>query len=84
MYRYKIYVLKQRPGGSERMQGSETTTWYPDVARAAFWAAYHDSRFQSREFLLLLTSNHKQIAAYRFTSQPGERDYVAPDKELNL
>jgi hypothetical protein len=81
---YKIYVIKQRKGGSERVQGSETTTYYPDVARAAFWAAYNDPRFTTSDFLLLLTSEHKQICAYRFTSKPGDRDYIESGQEIIL
>ena len=81
---YKVYVIKQRPGGSERVAGSETTTHYPAAAAAGFWAAYHDPRWQTPEHLLLLTHNHQQRAAYRFCSSPGERDYVAPDQEIKL
>lgn len=81
---YKIYVIKQWPGGSERQSGSETTTSYPGIAKAAFWAAYNDERFNGAEYLLLLTENHKKIAVYRFASKPGERDYIAPDEEIEL
>ncbi|CAM3946543.1 hypothetical protein PLGE761_02410 [Pluralibacter gergoviae] len=81
---YKIYVIRQRAGGSERIAGSETTTSYPDVAVAAFWAAYHDARFQTPEHLLLLTADRQQRLAFRFNSQPGQRDYVAPDQEIVL
>ncbi|MIW33669.1 hypothetical protein B7N59_21105 [Salmonella enterica subsp. enterica] len=81
---YKIYVLKQRRGGSERVAGSESTTHYASVANAAFWAAYNDPQFNSDAYLLLVTRDHKQVAAYRFTSTPGDRDYVAPGEELPL
>ncbi|ECI6683330.1 hypothetical protein DQD89_09590 [Salmonella enterica subsp. enterica] len=81
---YKIYVIKQRRGGSERVAGSETSTHYAAAAAAAFWAAYNDPRFNSDAFLLLLTRDSKQIAAHRFMSVPGDRDYVAPGEELPL
>ncbi|MBK4716025.1 MULTISPECIES: hypothetical protein [Tenebrionibacter/Tenebrionicola group] len=81
---YKIYVIKQRRGGSERVAGSQTSTYSPDIAIAAFRAAYSDPRWQSPEYLLLLTQSHQQRAAFRFGSSPGERDYIAPDQEILL
>lgn len=81
---YRIYVIKQRRGGSERVAGSESATHYPAAAAAAFWSAYNDPRFDSPDYLLLLTRNGQQIAAHRFTSQPGEKDHIAPETELFL
>ncbi|EDR7342116.1 hypothetical protein QE95_003848 [Salmonella enterica subsp. salamae] len=81
---YKIYVIKQRRGGSERVAGSETTTYYPAAAIAGFWAAYNDPQFDSDSYLLLITHNHKQVAAHRFKSLPGDRDHIAPGTELAL
>lgn len=81
---YKVYVIRQRRGGSERVAGSETTTHYPAAATAAFWSAYADPRFDSSEYLLLLTKDHKQLLAHRFKSAPGDRDYTAPDSELKI
>ena len=81
---YKIYVLKQRRGGSERVGGSQTNSEYAAVARAGWQAAYSDPRWQTPEHLLLLTCQKEKLYVHRFGSVPGDPDYVAPDKDLIL
>ncbi|CAK6496288.1 hypothetical protein PANNVG_02903 [Pantoea sp. Nvir] len=81
---YKIYVIKQRRGGSERVPGSQTQSEYADVARAGWRAAYYDLRWQTSEHLLLLTHKNEKLYVHRFGSAPGDADYVAPDEDLSL
>lgn len=77
---YRVYVLKQRQGGSEVLADTRTQT--PAFAAAA--AAFHalqQQKFDSSH-LLLMSLNNRQLNAYRFGSKPGERDYLEPGAPL--
>jgi hypothetical protein len=79
---YKVYVIKQRKsGGSEVLAETRTQTPSFDAASAAFWAL-HGADYDNNH-LLLMTKNNKQLNAYRYGSQPGERDYLSPGAELS-
>ena len=71
---YRVYVLKQRRGGSEVIKQSKTETPLFAAAEAAFWALYNEQYDDLH--LLLMTKNNKQLNAYRYKSKDGERDYV--------
>lgn len=71
---YRVYVLKQRQGGSEVLPDTRTQTPAFPAAAAAFHAL--QAQPYDAHHLLLMSLNNKQINAYRFGSQPGERDYM--------
>lgn len=77
---YRVYVIKQRAGGSEVLAATRTQT--PAFAAAA--AAFH--ALQAQDFdaahLLLMSLDNRQINAYRYGSRPGERDYLALGADL--
>lgn len=77
---YRVYIIKQRKGGSEVLAGTRTQTASFAAAVAAFWELYGQP-FDSTH-LLLMSRDNRQINAYRFGSQPGERDYVEPGGSL--
>lgn len=78
---YKIYVIKQRKGGSEVLVNTRTNTHSFAVAQAAFWDL-HQQPFDNAH-LLLMTKDSKQINAYRYQSQENERDYLPYGATLN-
>lgn len=78
---YKIYVIKQRKGGSEVLSDTATHTHNFTVAQTAFWAL-HQQPFDNKH-LLLMTKNSKQINAYRYQSQENDRDYLPYGATLN-
>lgn len=78
---YRIYVLKQRKGGSEILVDTRTNTNNFDIAKAAFWQLF--TQEFDKTHLLLMTKNNKQINAYRYESKKGERDYLENNAELN-
>lgn len=78
---YKIYVIKQRKGGSEVLLHTATHTHHFAVAQTAFWALYQEPF--DHKHLLLMTKNGKQINAYRYQSQENERDYLPYGATLN-
>lgn len=71
---YRVYIIKQRQGGSEVLPDTRTQT--PLFAAAA--AAFHALQAQAYDssHLLLMSLGNRQINAYRFGSRPGERDYL--------
>lgn len=78
---YRIYVIKQRKGGSEVLPSTRTQTGSFAAACAAFWELYHAG--YDHQHLLLMSKNNKQINAYRYGSMAGERDYLAAGQELS-
>ena len=79
---YRVYVLQQRGGrrGSEVLTGTRTATPSAAAAHAAFWALHAEA--YDATHLLLMTRDNRQLAAYRYGSQPGDPDYVAPGAAL--
>jgi hypothetical protein len=71
---YRVYVIKQRKGGSEVLADTRTQTASFAAASAAFWDLY--SRPLSSDHLLLMSKDKRQTNAYRYGSQPGDRDYI--------
>jgi len=78
---YRVYVLKQRKGGSEVIKPLKTETPFFAAAEVAFWALYDESYDNSH--LLLMTKDNQQINAYRYDSKEGDRDYVKKGDNLN-
>ena len=77
---YRVYVLKQRKGGSEIITPLSTKTPFFTSACEAFLELY---KFPfDKNHLILMTKNSKQINAYRYESMLGERDYF--DKNMRL
>lgn len=77
---YKVYVLKQRKGGSEVVKHLSTHTPFFSSAKAAF-LELHKLNF-SKNYLVLMTKNNIQINAYRYQSVMGDRDYFDETMEL--
>lgn len=78
---YRIYVLKQRRGGSEIVAETKTNTANFDIAKLAFWYLYNQD-FNGHH-LLLMTCNGKKINIYRYQSQHGDDCYIPADMDLN-
>ena len=78
---YRVYVLKQRRGGSEVITRLSTKTPFFTSACEAFLELY---KFPfDKNHLILMTKNNKQINSYRYESIPGERDYFDNTMRLN-
>ena len=77
---YRVYVIKQRAGGSEVLPATRTQTPVFAAAAAAF-GALQEQEFDAAHLLLMTLDNH-QLNAYRYGSRPGERDYLAPGTPL--
>lgn len=77
---YRVYVVKQRTGGSEVLAHTKTSSPSHAAAKAAFWDLYEEP-FGS-DHLLLMSRDRQQINAYRYQSNPGDRDYIAPGSDL--
>lgn len=78
---YRIYVLKQRKGGSEVLLEMRTNTASFEVAKTAFWQLYNMQ--YDNKHLLLMTCNSKKINVYRYQSKLGDDGYLSVDSELN-
>jgi hypothetical protein len=78
---YRVYVLKQRKGGSEILAETRTNTTDFEIAKAAFWQLYNQ-QYDSK-YLLLMTCNSKKINVYRYQSKKGDDCYLSKDAELN-
>lgn len=78
---YRVYVLKQRKGGSEVLAETKTQTNSFAAASAAFWEL-HQQDFDAKH-LLLMSKDNKQINAYRYQSKAGERDFLELGANLN-
>ena len=77
---YRVYVLKQRSGGSEVISETRTSTPSIEAAHAAFRALRAESL--GADHILLLTRDKRQLAAHRFQSAPGDRDHTPLDAQL--
>lgn len=77
---YRVYVIKQRKGGSEIITQLSTKTPFFTSACEAFLELYKLPF--DKKHLVLMTKNNKQINAYRYESISGERDYF--DKNMRL
>lgn len=78
---YKVYVIKQRKGGSEVLKETRTQTPSFEAAAAVFWELRTASFDNSH--LLLMSKNNKQINAYRYQSAPDDQDYIGSIENLN-
>lgn len=78
---YRIYVLKQRKGGSEILPETRTNTTNFEIAKAAFWQLYNQD-YDGRH-LLLMTCNSKKINVYRYQSKKGDDCYLDENTGLN-
>ncbi|MCX8678633.1 hypothetical protein J3U22_03350 [Gilliamella sp. B2865] len=78
---YRVYVIKQRRGGSEILLDTRTNTTNFGIAKAAFWQLYNQN-FDNKH-LLLMTCNSKKINVYRYQSKPGDDCYINTDFELH-
>ena len=79
---YKIYVIRQRNGGSEVLTDSRTIT--PSAAAAAAaWADLYGQDYDQTH-LLLLTQDGAKLAVHRYGSKPGDEAYVAPGNPLTV
>lgn len=77
---YKVYVVKQRRGGSEVVKGLKTQTPFFSSAKAAFFELY--SMDFSKNHLILMTKNHAVINSYRYHSTIGDINYFDETMEL--
>lgn len=77
---YRVYVVKQRRGGSEVVKGLKTQTPFFSSAKAAFFELY--SMDFSKNHLILMTKNHAVINSYRYHSAIGDRNYFDETMEL--
>ncbi|MBU0538528.1 MAG: hypothetical protein KKG73_08840 [Gammaproteobacteria bacterium] len=77
---YRVYILKQRKGGSEVLSETRTQTPSFAAAAAAFWSLHGADYDESH--LLLMSKNNKQLNAFRFKSKPGEQDYIEHGEAL--
>lgn len=77
---YKVYVIKQRRGGSEIIKNLSTKTPFFSAAKEAFLDLYKLPL--DKHHLILMSKNNKQINAYRYQSERGERDYF--DETMDL
>lgn len=78
---YRVYVLKQRKGGSEVITRLSTKTLFFTSACQSFWELYKLPF--DKNYLILMTKNNKQINAYRYESIHGELDYFDNTMRLN-
>lgn len=78
---YRIYVLKQRRGGSEIVAETKTNTASFEIATLVFWYLYNQD--YNNKHLLFMTCNGKRINIYRYQSQPGDDCYLPAKAELN-
>lgn len=78
---YRIYVLKQKKGGSEILLETRTNTTDFEIAKIAFWQLYKQN-YDNRH-LLLMTCNSKKINVYRYQSKRGDDCYLNENSELN-
>ena len=77
---YKIYVIRQRKGGSEVLTDSRTIT--PSAAAsAAAWADLYSQDYDQTH-LLLMTQEGVKLAVHRYGSKPGDEAYVAPGNPI--
>lgn len=77
---YKVYVVRQRKGGSEVLKETKSDTPSQAAAKAAWGDLY--SRDFDASHLLLLTENGKKLAVHRFQSNPEDPDYHPPGDPL--
>lgn len=70
---YRVYVIKQRKGGSEIITQLSTKTPFFTCACEAFLELYKLPF--DKNYLVLMSKNNKQINAYRYQSEKGDRDY---------
>ena len=77
---YRVYVIKQRRGGSEIIKGLSTKTPFFSAAKEAFLELHKLPL--DKNHLILMSKNNKQINAYRYQSEQGERDYFDETMEL--
>ena len=78
---YRVYVLKQRKGGSEVLTDTRTQTHSFAVAQAAFWELYQ--RDFDHRHLLLMSKDNQQLYVYRYQSQIGDENFMELGAELH-
>ncbi len=77
---FKVYVVKQKRGGSEVLKDTRSATPSRAAALAA-WGDLYARPFDSRH-LLLLTEDGTKLAVFRYQSGPGDADYLPPGDPL--
>ena len=78
---YRVYVLKQRKGGSEVLTDTRTQTHNFAVAQAAFWELYQ--RDFDHRHLLLMSKDNQKLYVYRYQSQIGDENFMELGAELH-
>lgn len=78
---YRVYVLKQRKGGSEVLTDTRTQTHSFAVAQAAFWELYQ--RDFDHRHLLLMSKDNQKLYVYRYQSQIGDENFMELGAELH-
>jgi len=78
---YRVYVLKQRKGGSEVLADTRTQTHSFAVAKAAF-AELFQRDFDHRH-LLLMSKDNQKLYVYRYQSQQGDENFIELGAELH-
>ena len=78
---YRVYVLKQRKGGSEVLTDTRTQTQSFAVAQAAFWELYQ--RDFDHRHLLLMSKDNQKLYVYRYQSQIGDENFMELGAELH-
>ncbi len=73
-------MIEQGERGSKVMVETKTDTRLFSVAEFAFWELRRQDH--SPRHLLLMTHGGRQVAAYRYGSSPGDRDYISPGSKL--
>jgi hypothetical protein len=77
---FKVYVVRQKTGGSEVLKQTRTTTPSPAAAAAA-WAYLYDQAY-SPDHILLITQAGVKIAVHRYGSHPGDDNFAAREIDL--
>ena len=77
---YKVYVIRQRRGGSEALPETRTTTSVFAAAEAA-WRSLRTAEYDASH-LLMLTHDRQKLIVYRYGSQPGDELWVPADAPL--
>jgi len=73
---FKVYVVRQKRGGSEVLKDTRSATPSRAAALAA-WSELYAQAFDDRH-LLLLTEDGAKLAVHRFQSGPGDPEHVPP------
>ena len=78
---YRVYVLKQRKGGSEVLTDTRTQTHSFAVAKAAFGELFQ--RDFDHRHLLLMSKDNQKLYVYHYQSQQGDEKFIELGAELH-